>query len=569
MTSKVPETVRVVETRPVAQPRTLLLVVRDGTYTTHALPATGDIAIGRLQGSDVTIDHESISRRHALLRLGPPITIEDLGSANGTRVRDAAIAPGERVAVAPGEMVELGSVVVIVQVCAPAAPVRHVRGHDYFEARVAEECARAKRSRTGLALLHVSSGNATGERTERAIAEVVRDMDVVGAYAPGEYEILLPEVNAEHALAVARRISVSLAGEGAPTRIGAAGYPQDGRDADTLMSHARAAALADRAAAPDAGPLVVEDGPMRHLYQLVDRVAGSEISVLILGETGVGKEVLAERLHRRSPRAGRPFLRLNCAALSESLLESELFGHEQGAFTGAAKTKPGLLETADGGTAFLDEIGECPPAMQVKLLRVIEERKVMRVGGLESRAIDVRFLAATNRDLDAEVARGAFRQDLYFRLDGITLYMPPLRDRGSEILPLAHRFAEAAARRDGRSVPRIDPEAEAMLLAYAWPGNIRELRNVVERAVLLASGDIIEPQHLPGEKFRAAGDSVAAPPPDPAAELPPLEDQVRDLEIQQLREALRRAGGVKKHAAALLGIPLRTFHTKLRRYGLA
>src|SRR6185503_6105666 len=184
-----------------------------------------------------------------------------------------------------------------------------------------------------------------------------------------------------------------------------------------------------------------DDEGMPQLHRLVERIARGTINVLILGETGAGKEVLAERVQRLSPRARWPFLRLNCAALSETLLESELFGHERGAFTGAVTAKPGLLETAEGGTVFLDEAGELPMSIQVKLLRVIEERQVLRVGGLKPRPIDVRFIAATNRDLEVEVARGAFRQDLFFRLNGVTLVVPPLRDRVSEIEALARLFA--------------------------------------------------------------------------------------------------------------------------------
>src|SRR5205823_4677188 len=203
------------------------------------------------------------------------------------------------------------------------------------------------------------------------------------------------------------------------------------------------------------------------LRRLVERVAPGTISVLILGETGVGKEVLAETVHRESKRASKPFLKLNCAALSESLLESELFGHEKGSFTGALATKPGLLETADGGTVFLDEVGDLPLSMQVKLLRVLEERQVLRVGGLKPRPINVRFVSATNRDIEAEVGRGHYREDLFYRLNGVSLVIPPLRDRPEELEPLANEFIAASMRALGRSEgPALSPEALEVLRRY-------------------------------------------------------------------------------------------------------
>ena len=224
--------------------------------------------------------------------------------------------------------------------------------------------------------------------------------------------------------------------------------------------------------------------------------------MLIVGETGVGKEVLAEIIHGLSPRAGKPFVRINCATLSPTLFEAELFGHERGAFTDAREAKPGLLETAEGGTVMLDEIGELPLPLQAKLLRVIETREVMRVGAVKARTIDVRFLAATNRVLEDEVARGAFRQDLYYRLNGISLLIPPLRARVDEIEPLAQAFVENAAKMSDRPPLKLSPAAMKLLLSYAWPGNIRELRNTIERALLLSTGDSITPEDLPLEKMR-------------------------------------------------------------------
>jgi two-component system response regulator AtoC len=317
-------------------------------------------------------------------------------------------------------------------------------------------------------------------------------------------------------------------------------------------------------------PEIEPAGAMARVHDLVDRVATSMISVLILGETGVGKEVLAERVHLRSARSARPFLRLNCAALAETLLESELFGHEKGSFTGAVETKVGLLETAQGGTVFLDEIGELPLPTQAKLLRVIEQRELLRVGGLKSRPIDVRFVAATHRDLTAEIERGMFRRDLYFRLDGITLTIPPLRARPGELEALARRFVHRAAAALGRPPPCLTASTLAQLRAHPWPGNIRELRNVMDRAVLLAA-DRIEPDHLlivPALAPTRPQDPQPVPADEAAGDLAEVRRHAHVLEREHIVAALARAAGNQKVAAQLLGISRRTLVTKLERHAI-
>jgi transcriptional regulator with GAF, ATPase, and Fis domain len=301
--------------------------------------------------------------------------------------------------------------------------------------------------------------------------------------------------------------------------------------------------------------VVVEDPKMIHLHELARRVAPSTLCVLLLGETGTGKEILAETIHRSSPRRDRPFLRLNCAALSESLLESELFGHEKGAFSGAIKTKAGLLEIARGGTVFLDEIGEMPASLQAKLLRVLEEYKVRRVGGLEARAIDVRFVSATNRDLEQQIARGAFRADLFYRLNGLQLAIPPLRARVQEIEPLARAFVRRAARAQGDAPPRLSTETLEWLKQQPWPGNLRELKNVLECAVLLCKDGRIEPTHLQHPQGLAA--APVKPPDDGAA-----------ADRQRVIDALNRCAGNQTHAARLLGVSRTTLVSRILEYGL-
>jgi DNA-binding NtrC family response regulator len=303
---------------------------------------------------------------------------------------------------------------------------------------------------------------------------------------------------------------------------------------------------------------------MRGLHEQIERVARSPISVLILGETGVGKEVLAKRIHERSGRKGR-FVPINCGALTESLLESELFGHERGAFTGAIATKRGLFEAADGGTLFLDEVGELPLATQVKLLRVLEERKVRRVGGDAAIAVDVRFIAATHRDVERDAEHGRFRLDLYYRLNGITLEVPALRDRKEEIVQLAHEFIDASCCASKRlRSPRLSTEAVEVLLEYAWPGNIRELRNAIERAVLLCDGDEIGAAQLPSKMLNAP----RPPAPCRGDARAWLQQEIEAVERTRVVDALARCAGNQTQAAELLGISRRTLVTRLGQYEL-
>ncbi len=439
----------------------VLLVLADRIHTTVRLPAFGQLTIGRTAENDLQIDDASISRRHAILHIGPPLAIEDAGSSNGTilrgvrsqsletgRMLETRVKPGEPVQIGLGDIVSLGSVVLVVQ---------------------------------------------PGDTPRKPVAA--------------------------------------------------------------------------RVAPVPSAPAVVEDPAMRQVYELAGRVAVGDISVLLLGETGSGKDVLAEAIHRASPRAARPLLRLNCAALTEMLLESELFGYEKGAFTGAMQAKQGLLETAQGGSVFLDEVGELPPAIQAKLLRVLEDRQVMPIGGLRPRPIDVRFISATNRDLEAEVKGGRFRQDLYFRLNGVALVVPPLRERPGEIEPLAHMFLEQVCARLKVPLPPISPDAMAVMRRHSWPGNVRELKNLMDRVVLLCAGGPVTLEHLPLERMGGA------PPKDNGAVVatagvssPDLRSEVAALERQRILDALEKCAGNQTQAARLLGMPRRTLVKRLTAY---
>jgi DNA-binding NtrC family response regulator len=316
---------------------------------------------------------------------------------------------------------------------------------------------------------------------------------------------------------------------------------------------------------------------MQAVYRDAAVIAPSATRVLITGESGVGKEVIAELIHAWSPRASGPFVRVNCAAIPENLLESELFGYERGAFTGAQIAKPGLLESAERGTVLLDEIGELPMSIQVKLLRALESRQVLRLGALRPRPIDVRFIAATHRDLEVLAVMGSFRSDLLYRLNGITIVVPPLRARPGEIPALARLFVGEACARAGAPPLDITPDALALLSSYRWPGNVRELRNVVERAALLANGGDIDVQHISFGK--AGGEPPRAPlPPSPSVAPPPNlppgpgrseAGRDGDSERDRILEALKRTAGNQTEAAKLLGMTRRMLVYRLDQLAVA
>jgi len=306
---------------------------------------------------------------------------------------------------------------------------------------------------------------------------------------------------------------------------------------------------------------MVGEGPrMKEIYRLLGRAAASDSTVLLRGESGTGKELAARALHQGSPRAGKPFVAVNCATLSETLLESELFGHERGAFTGAVARKIGKAEAADGGTLFLDEVGEIPPSLQAKLLRFLQERELERLGGNRPIRVDVRVVAATNRDLETGIREGSFRQDLYYRLNVITLNLPPLRDRREDIPLLASHFAALTSRRLGHPVAGFTPEARACLQRYDWPGNVRELANAVERALVLGEGGLIRPEDLPETVLESA--SV------PEVHLGRFHEVVQETKKQLIRAAVTEAEGNITKAAGRLGLQPTYLHRLIRNLEL-
>jgi Nif-specific regulatory protein len=306
--------------------------------------------------------------------------------------------------------------------------------------------------------------------------------------------------------------------------------------------------------------MVGESKCMRDLYQFIGKVAGTDASVLVRGESGTGKELVARAIHVNSQRSQKPFVAINCATLTDTLLESELFGHEKGAFTGAVALKKGKLEVADGGTLFLDEVGELALNIQAKLLRVLQEREFERVGGTRPIKVDIRVIAATNRDLEEAVRQGAFRQDLYYRLNVISFVIPPLRERREDIPLLANYFAAESSKRVKRKTVRIAPAARACLINYAWPGNVRELENVIERAVVLGTTDNILPEDLPETLLETA--AIAG------ASITKFYDALREVKKQMLLNAIQQTGGNYIEAAKLLGIHPNNLHRLMKNMNL-
>ncbi len=305
---------------------------------------------------------------------------------------------------------------------------------------------------------------------------------------------------------------------------------------------------------------------MRALFDQIARVAPSKATVLITGESGTGKELVARALHYAGPRRDRAFVPVNCGAIPENLLESELFGHVKGAFTGAVGHKRGLFEEADGGTIFLDEIGEMPPELQVKLLRVLQEDEVRKVGDTRTVKVDVRVIAATVRNLEEEVRAGRFREELFYRLNVVALALPPLRRRTEDIPLLADQYLRVFGARSGRDVSGISPRALQLMVGYSWPGNVRELVNVIERAVLLSEGEVIGPGDLP-EAVRSAGPATTLPEVEPSGGYL-LRDQVAEAEKRAVARALAAAGGSRSRAATLLGISVRSLLYKIKEHAL-
>jgi two-component system response regulator AtoC len=518
-----------------------------------------EVVIGRSRDVTYAVEDDRVSRRHLRITFREEtLWAEDLGSRNGSKLNGRRIEG--RVALQPGDVLIAGPVEVSVFTSSAATAIV---SEGELSTRLLAEVERAVRFKRPLGVVGIRLDGSRGACREAALrlASRLRRIDIAGEYATGEYLFVLPETSRAQADALAATLAElarEVAGVGAAAR--AAAVPDDGTTADELIGATLGEVGGATPATADTDVVVAEDGVMRELFELARRAARSEVTVLLTGETGSGKEVVAAEIHRASERAAGPYVRINCASIPETLIESELFGHERGAFTGADKRRVGYLERAHGGTLLFDEIGELPMSMQAKLLRVLEERKVLRVGGTEEIDVDVRYVAATNRDLEREVERGTFRHDLFFRLSAMTLRVPPLRERPKDLPLLAEHFAQRTTQAAQRPPAHLTDGFAQALLRYPWPGNVRELRNVIERAVILASGPELTVTELPERLAVLAPAAPRAP--------SPMRDRLDDVERRALTEALQAAGGNRTHAARRLGISRRALLYKLKKFNL-
>jgi DNA-binding NtrC family response regulator len=584
----------------------LLCIDGDRSFTV-TMPGSGELIIGRGPDAGLSVDDPLVSRAHAQLLVVPDgLRLSDLGSRHGTLVN------GERLTeprlLGSGDVIGIGNALLVVR-----RPIRARAGSAVTEQpmllrRLTEELARVAEYERELSLVVAKPGDGDAQALLAVIADRLGVIDTAAIIGGRLVCALLPERGVDEAAAFARALAEHGAG-----RIGIATAPYDGIDPDAVFGAARAACAAaapggvvqacDAAETLVAGAqrILVADPAMGRLYELARRLARSAIPILIQGETGTGKELAAAAIHAFSARADGPFVSVNCAAIPETLAESELFGHTRGAFSGATAARAGHFEAASGGTLFLDEIGELSPAIQAKLLRTLESGELTRIGETAPRIVDLRIVAATNRDLPREVELGRFRSDLFFRLGSARLELPPLRDRPRDVALLARTLLGDACRRLERPALALSSGAAVALFRHDWPGNVRELRHVIEYAAATAQDGAreIEIWHLPQALAAAArrsrdapaseapaappaaaasapgGDEARAAPPDApgatgaAGGFRPIADEVRELERARMIGALRATGGVQNRAAQLIEMPLRTFVTKVKRYEIA
>ncbi len=558
-----------------------LLCIEGERSWTVPMPKSGELIIGRGPDAGLRLGNELVSRQHAQLLVVPDgIRLADLGSRHGTIVNGQPLSAPRLLA--SGDVITVGNALLVVH-----RPVRASAGRALLDAaallrRFEEELERSLRYKRELALLLLRGSEPFDRpRVTAALAARLRLIDASAFFGEREAAILLPEEELDEASELARHLIEALP----ELAVGIATSPSDGVDVDTLLSCARAAAASaprqSIAYARDAverltlgdHEVVLADPAMMRIYDLIKRLARSTMPILIQGETGVGKELAAAAVHAFSARASGPFISINCAAIPEHLAETELFGHERGAFTGAVAAKQGQLEIARGGTVFLDEIGELPLAVQAKLLRVLETQELQRVGDTRTRQADIRIVAATNRNLATEVEAQRFRQDLFFRLGAAQVVLPPLRDRPRDLALLAQRMFESACVRLNRRPLSLTVAAMQALFAHAWPGNVRELKNAMDYAAAAAPDNAVEIDlwHLPAtvtatarapaklaEEPAVPAAAIAPQPAPAAAAVPrppgapgfrPIEDEFLELERTRMIEALAATGGVQNKAA--------------------
>jgi DNA-binding NtrC family response regulator len=540
-----------------------ILVSGPDVHTTIALPQVGRLVIGRDDNAHIRILDPRASRQHALLHVAGTIQVEDLGSTNGTRLGPNRLTANQPVPLTIGQALLIGNTTLVLQY---EWVTSRTHAHGYLYDRLIEECARFEAnsdSSFGFLRIHVGA-NTDSTTVSSEIAKFIRPGDMLALYAPCEFELLLPDSAQNKCEEIATNISQALKPLDTETQIGLAFFPRDGISPGALLAHACAQL---RKSNMVAGGVLVKNPTMQALYQKAALVAKSNANVMVLGETGVGKEVLARTLHHESHRNKKPFIAINCAAFNETLLEDQLFGHERGAFNGADRARPGLLEAAHDGTLFLDEVGDMSPPMQAKLLRAVDCGEIIRLGSDNVRTIHVRFISATNRDLTDEIHHRRFRDDLYHRLAVVELRIPPLCERKDEIEPLLRRFLQELAQSNGRKVPDISEPALSLLLGYDWPGNVRELKNTIEQALALCPTDTITPEHLPTEKLVITSKPTKSPSSIPLIPAKANDDHTDD-ERQRILDALAKCAGNQTRAAQLLATTRFGLMRRLKELGI-
>jgi len=600
------------------QPAYLIVFEGEVAYR-FDLGTAGTAVIGRAPDAALRLDQPTASRHHARIDVqSDGIWLSDLDSRNGTRLNGQVIKGARRLS--HGDTIGICNATLILQQHGGAAALRPFASLAQLRVRLEEEIDRTVRHQRPFVLLSIRLVSDEHQTippravVAEALSGALRMMDVPCWQTDDSLLLLCLELSPAEGEILAQRLMKLLRPIAPAIHLRLVACPRDGTDADLLLHSCTPEGPVPEAKETVAGPdsdvhnlklgnqtILIVEPTMKRLYALLERLAPSDIALLIQGETGCGKELAASAVHHFSKRKDRPLVAVNCAALPENLAESELFGHERGAFSGAVTSKPGLFETANGGTLFLDEIGELSQAIQAKLLRVLETKRILRVGDVRERSIDVRLAAATHRDLQADVASGRFRQDLYFRLAVARVYLPPLRDRRREILFLARSFLHAACARAQRLPMEIAPTAQHLLTNYTWPGNIRQLRNMMEYAAAAVEEDVLLPYHIsqqiepPGAVSAAAAGEPVSPLHPRQAERPatipsgivnrtegedggsvltprtfrPIDEEIRELERQRMIEALDASGGVHVRAAALISMPIRTFTGKLKTLNIS
>jgi len=593
-----------IRTQPAAPPAEqspppALMIFHDGGAQVVPLAASARFVIGRGTEAFISIQDQALSRQHASIELvGHEVWIEDLKSLNGVYVNGSRI---KRASLAPGDDVILGNV--HLSLLTQANFVQGFEHHLRFVQKLQEELKRSQAFGHQLALLLAQPANRKEARHINhwgpLVRQVLRPFDTIGFQGAGVIEILMPETSYQQAMYQAQRVAAA----GCPLRCGIAFYPGNPVEAPRLLE------LAERALAraTDGSPIVADEGQacvaavephaaelelvpsraMKQVLESIERVASTRIPVLIVGETGVGKEVVAQAIHRAGPRAERAMKFLNCGLISRDLAQSILFGHERGSFTGAVQLQRGVFEEADGSTLLLDEVGELSLEAQVALLRVLETGRITRLGSSRELEVDTRVISATHRNLESMCEANGFRWDLFYRLNSVTIEIPPLRARADELRPLCEYFVRRVSAQSGLPSRPIDPAVFEVLQRYSFPGNIRELRNAMERAVVVSRGKTIAvadlPEKIVRELDRRSDDSTTAlrpltqeeagiiheelaqqAEPSAAPAVTDFRETQRGFERALLLRALDQAGWNKTDAARLLQMPLRTLMHRIR-----